>query len=215
MARFVGNRLGLFQFADQRIFFGARLERRQRGRVQAMGKQREIPFGGERQQCKHVVVEGPAEHEIHGDRRGDRRGGRERRDRQVRRKHARYRDDQQHQEHHQRIRDDIETGGMDQDRRPAQTVKQIKQDESRPPSAGRGERGRFCQEPGAAVDDGGMNAEHAAGPCRGRYRLHPEAEQKAGCHHEQHDDVGRRDARLGILPKQFAIESRAGSAGRR
>ena len=53
---------------------------------------------------------------------------------------------------------------MDQDRGPAQTVKQIEQDKSRPPFAGRGERGRLCQKPGAAMDDGGMNAEHAAGP---------------------------------------------------
>ena len=28
--------------------------------------------------------------------------------------------------------------------------------------------------------------QHAAGPCRRRHRLHPEAEQKAGRHHQQH-----------------------------
>ena len=59
----------------------------------------------------------------------------------------------------------------------------------------------------ATADDGGMDAEHAAGPCRGRDRLHPEAEQHAGRHHQQHDDVGSRDAGLGILPEQFASKA--------
>ena len=83
MPRLVGDRLGLFEFADQRVLFGARFQRRQRRRMQAMGEQREIAFGGEREQRQHVIVEGAAQHEIERDRRRDRRGRRQRRDRQV------------------------------------------------------------------------------------------------------------------------------------
>ena len=104
---------------------------------------------------------------------------------------------------------------MDQDRGPAQAVEQIEQHKARAPFAGRGERGRLGQEPAAIADDDGMDAEHAAGPGRRRNRLHPEAEQQAGRHHQQHDDVGRRHPGLGVLPEQFAVESGAGSAGRR
>ena len=69
MARLVGDRLGLFEFADQRVLFGARLQRRQRRRMQAMGEQREIAFRGERQHRQHVIVEGAAQREIQRDRR--------------------------------------------------------------------------------------------------------------------------------------------------
>jgi len=37
----------------------------------------------------------------------------------------------------------------------------------------------------------------------------------AGGYQQQHDDAGRRDAHLGVLPEQLAIESGTGSAGRR
>ena len=215
VARLVRDRFRLLKLADQRVLFGARLERCQRRRMQAMGEQREISFGGQREQRQHVIVERAAQHEIHRDRRRHRRGGRKCCDGQARREHARYRDHQQHQEHHQRVRDRIEARRVDQDRGPAQAVEQIEQDKSRPPFAGCRERGRLGEEFAAAADDGGMNAEQAAGPGRGRDRWHPEAEQQTGCHHQQHDDVGRRQARLGILPKQLAVESGAGSAGRR
>ena len=41
------------------------------------------------------------------------------------------------------------------------------------------------------------------------------AEQQAGRDHQQHHDIGRRHPGLGVLPEQFAVEGRAGSAGRR
>jgi len=38
VARLVGDGLGLFELADQRIFFGARFQRRQCRRMQTVGK---------------------------------------------------------------------------------------------------------------------------------------------------------------------------------
>ena len=105
VARLVGDRFRLLKLADQRVLFSARLERRQRRRMQAVGEQRKISFGGQREQCQHVVVERAAQHEIHRNRRRHRGGGRKGCDGQARREHARYRDHQQHQEHHQRVRD--------------------------------------------------------------------------------------------------------------
>ena len=215
MPRFVRDRLGLFEFADQRVLFGARFQRRQRRRMQPMGEQREIAFGREREQREHVIVEGAAQREVERDRRGHRRGCRQRRDRQAGRQHARHRDHQQHQEHHQRVGDDLEPRRMDQDRGPAQAVEQVEQHEPRAPFAGGGERGLVAEESVAVADDGGMDAEHADGPGRRRHRLHPEAEQDAGRNHQQHDDKGCRHPGLGILPEQFGVEGRAGSAGRR
>ena len=215
MPRLVGDRFRLLELADQRILFGARFQRRQRRRMQAMGQQREIPLRGEREQCERVIVEAAAQHEIHGDRRGHRRGRDQGRDRQAGREHARYRDHQQHQEHHQRIRDHVVSCRLQQDRGPAQAVQQIEQHEPRPPLAGGGQRGRLGQELAAIADDDGLDAEHAAGPGRGCDRLHPETEQQAGRDHQQHHDIGSRYPGLGILPEQFAIESGARSAGRR
>ena len=43
-ARLVGNRLRLFELADQRVLLRARFERRQRRRVEPIGKQGEIAF---------------------------------------------------------------------------------------------------------------------------------------------------------------------------
>ncbi len=183
--------------------------------MQTMGEQRKIAFRGERQHREHVIVEAAAEHEIHRNRGGNRSGCRECGDRQAGREHARYRDHQQHQEHHQRVRGHIESGRMDQDRGPAQAVEQIEQDKSGSPVAGQGQRGRLGEEPAATGDDGGVNAEHAAGPRGRRGQLHPEAEQHTGCYHQQHDDIGRRHPRFGILPEQFAVERGTGSAGRR
>jgi hypothetical protein len=51
MPRLVGDRLGLFELADQRVLFGARFQRRQRGRMQPMGEEGEIALGGNREQC--------------------------------------------------------------------------------------------------------------------------------------------------------------------
>ena len=58
--RFVRDRLGLFEFADQRVLFGARFQRRQRRRMELMGEQGEIGFGGDRKQRERVIVEGSA-----------------------------------------------------------------------------------------------------------------------------------------------------------
>ena len=215
MARFVGDRLGLFELADQRVLFGARFQRIERGRMQPARQQREIPFGRQREQREHVIVERAGEREIDRDRRGYGRSGHQCRDRQVGRQHARHCDHQQHQEHHQRVRRHVGAGGMDQDRRPAQPVEQIQHDKPRAPFARRRLRRRLREESMATPDHHGMDAKHAAGPHRRRDRLHPEPEQQAGGDHQQHDDIGGRQAGLGVLPEQFAVERRTGSAGRR
>ena len=215
MPRFVRNRLGLFEFADQRVLFGARFQRRQRRRMQAMGEQRKIAFGRDGEQGERVIVEGAAQREIERDRRGHRRGCRQRRDRQARRQHARHRDHQQHQEHHHRVGGDVEARRVQQDRGPAQAVEQVEQHKPRPPFARGGERGLVAEESLAVADDGGMDAEHAEGPGHRRHHLRPQAEQDAGRNHQQHDDIGCRHAGLGILPEQFGVEGRARPAGRR
>ena len=133
----VGNRFRLLELADQRVLFGARFQRRQRRRMQAAGEQRKISFCRECQHRKHIFVECAAEHEIKRDRHGDRRGRRQRCDRKIGRQHARYRDHQQHQEHHECVRRWIECR-VDQDRRPAQAVEQVEQDEPGLPLAGCG-----------------------------------------------------------------------------
>ena len=58
--RFVRDRLGLFELADQRVLFGARFQRRQRRRMELMGEQGKIGFGGDRKQRERVIVEGAA-----------------------------------------------------------------------------------------------------------------------------------------------------------
>ncbi|MEH2535340.1 hypothetical protein V1274_006349 [Bradyrhizobium sp. AZCC 1614] len=57
MPRFVRDRLGLFELADQRVLFGARFDRLQRRRMKLVRKQRKIAFGGNRQQRERVIVE--------------------------------------------------------------------------------------------------------------------------------------------------------------
>ena len=102
---------------------------------------------------------------------------------------------------------------MQQDRGPAQAVEQVEQHEPGLPFARGGERGLLAEEAPAIADDGGMDAEHADGPDRGRHGVLPEAEQHAGRNHQQHDDKGGRYPGLGVLPEQFGIEGRAGAAG--
>ena len=215
MACLVGYRFRLLKLADQRVFFGAHLQRCQRGRMQTMGEQRKIAFRGEREKGEHVIAEATAQHEVRDNRGGDRNGCGKGCDRKTCREHARYRDHQQHHEHHQGVRAHIRACRVDQDRHPAQAVEQIEQNKSRSPRRGCGKPWRLGEKPGAIADDDGVNAEHAAGPGRRRNRRDQEAEQQAGGRHQQHHDIGCRQARLGILPKQFAIESRTGSAGRR
>ena len=136
MPRLVGDRLGLLELADQRVLFGARFQRRQRGRVQAMGKEREVAFGRDRQRRQHVIVEAAAQQEIQRDRHRHRHGRRKGGDRQIGREHAGDRDHQQHQEHHHGVGHRRQRG-MDQDRHPAEPIEQVEQHEARPPFPGR------------------------------------------------------------------------------
>ena len=216
MPRLVGDRFRLLEFADQRVLFGARLQRRQRRRMQAMGEQREIAL---RRRARALRARNCRTcRSARNSARSPPSPERSPPSAAIGRLAASMLDTAITSSI-RNIISVLETtsrpGGMDQDRGPAQAVKQIEQDKPRSPLAGQRERGRLGEEPAAIADDGGMDAEHAAGPGRGRHRLHPEAEQQAGRHHQQHHDIGRRDPRLGILPEQFAVEGRAGSAGRR
>ncbi len=103
VARFVGDGLGLFEFADQGVLLGAGFQRRERGRMQPLRQKREIAFGCDGQNGQHVVVEGAAQDEAQRHAEGHRRGGGKGGNRQARGEHAGDRDHQQHQEHHQRL----------------------------------------------------------------------------------------------------------------
>ena len=100
-ARFVGDRFRLLELADQRVLFGARFQRRQRRRIEPVGEQREIAFGGQRHDGEDVIVQRSLDREIERDRDGDRQRQREHRDRQARGQHARDRHHQQHDEQHE------------------------------------------------------------------------------------------------------------------
>ena len=56
-ARLVGDRLGGFELADQRVLLGARLERGELGRIEPVGQQREIALRGDRQDRQDVVLD--------------------------------------------------------------------------------------------------------------------------------------------------------------
>ena len=58
----------LLEFADQRVLFGARLERGQRGRIEPVGEQREIALCRQRHDGKDVVVQRALQREIERDR---------------------------------------------------------------------------------------------------------------------------------------------------
>ena len=104
-ARFVGDRLGLFELADQRVLFGARHQRRQRGGVKPVGQQGEVALRGHRHGRRGCSRAGcPCRAKIERDRRGDRNRGGKHRHRQARGQHARHRDHQQHDEQHEGAR---------------------------------------------------------------------------------------------------------------
>ena len=103
VAGFVRDRLGLLEFADQGVLFGAGFQRRQRGRMQAMCEQGEVAFRGDGQRREHVIIECATQQEVHGDGGRDRNGRREGRDRQAGRQHAGDGDHQQHHKQHQGI----------------------------------------------------------------------------------------------------------------
>ena len=163
---FVGNRLRLFELADQRVLFGARLERRQRRGVEPVSQQGKIAFRRHRHGGEDIVVQRAFDREIQRDRDGDRQRQREYRDRQARRQHARYRHHQQHDEQHEGGGLIVHADRIDQDKRPRHAEKQIEHDEAHAPSAQLRGRRRLFEELTAGANDDEMNEERATGPHR-------------------------------------------------
>jgi hypothetical protein len=162
VARFIGDGLGLFEFADQGVLLGAGFQCRERGRMQPLRQKREIAFGCDSQNGQHVVVEGAAQDEAQRDAERHWRGGGKGGNRQARGEHAGDRDHQQHQEHHQRIGDDVDAGRMHEDHRPRQAVEQVQKDKAQPPFMRAAGCRCFRQIAIAGAQDHRVNAQHAA-----------------------------------------------------
>jgi DNA ligase (NAD+) len=86
--RFVRLGLGLLQLADQRVFFRARLERGERGRIEPVRQHGEITLRGDRHRRENVIVHVAAQHQFEGDRGRHRHGRGEHRHRQAGCQHA-------------------------------------------------------------------------------------------------------------------------------
>ena len=82
LACFVGNHLGLFEFADQRVFFGARFQRRQGRRIEPIGENGEVTLRRHRHDGENVIAQVTLQREVERDRRRHREGRGEGRDRQ-------------------------------------------------------------------------------------------------------------------------------------
>src|SRR5664279_5615480 len=215
LPRFVGNRLGLFQLADQRVFLRARLQRRQRGRIEPVGQHGEVALRGDRHDGEDVVAQGALQDEVERDRRGHREGGGEHRHRQARGQHAGHRHHQQHDEQHKGARAFVGADRMNQNEHPGQPVEQVEQDEAQPPGLRRCFGHRQLKELPAFADHDGMDDQHRGGPGAGDDGAGPQARQEADGRHQQQDHQRRRQPVLRILPQQLVIESRAGAARRR
>ena len=213
-AGFVGDRFRLLELADQRVLFGARFQRGERGRIKPVGEQREIAFGGQRHGGEDVIVQRSLGGEIDGDGEGDRQREREHRDRQARRQHARYRHHEQHDEQHEGGSLLVQPDRIDQDEGPGHAEEQVEQDEAHPPRAQVRRARRLVEEQLALADDDEMNEECAAGPHAGRQRAGPQARQQPDGDDQKQDHRRRRDAVLGELAEQFVIEHRPRAAGR-
>ena len=70
--RLVRYRFRLFEFADQRVLFGAGFKRRQRRRIEPIGEEREVSLGRQRHDGEDVVVQIAFDGEVEGERDGDR-----------------------------------------------------------------------------------------------------------------------------------------------
>ena len=213
LARFVGNGFGLFQFADQRVFFRARFQRRQRGRIQAIGQHREIALRGHRHDGEDVVAQRALQREVERDRRGDRKRRGEGRDRQARGQHAGNRDHQQHDEQHEGARAFVGADRMNQNEHPGQTVEQIEHDEAEAPGARPNGGHRQLEELPAFGDDDGVNDQHRRSPGAGRDRAGPQARQEADGGDQQQDHQRGGQTVLRVLAQQLVVEGRAGAAG--
>ncbi len=187
-SRFVGNRLRLFELADQRVLFGTRLERRQRGGVKPVGEKGKVAFRGQRHEGENVIVQRALDGEIECQRDGDRQRQREYRDRQARRQHARYRHHQKHDEQHEGGRLVIHADRVDQNEGPRHAEKKIEHDEAHAPSAQRRGPGRFVEELTARANDDEMDKERAGGPHAADERPGPQPGERTDGDDQQEND---------------------------
>jgi hypothetical protein len=174
---FVRLGLGLFEFADQRILFGPRLERSERRREQAVRQHREVALRRHRQGGKDVAVHVSAQQEIERDRSRHRRAGGEHGERYARRQHARHGDDQQHDEQHECGAALLGPDQVDDVHHPRHAEKEIEQDEARAPRLQRQVGGSAAEERAAHRDDDGVNHHHGGRPDAGLDRAGPEGRQ--------------------------------------
>src|SRR5665213_1284875 len=214
LACLIGNRLGLFEFADQRVLLGARFQRRQRGRIKPVGEHGEIALCGRRHDGEDVIAQRALQREIERDRRGDREGGRECRDRQARSQHARHRHHQQHDEQHEGAGAFIGADRVDENEHPGQTVEQVEQDEAQAPGFGDHRRHRQFEELAAFGDDDGVDHQHRRGPGAGGDRARPQARQETDGRDQQQNDQRSGQPVLRVLSQQFVVEHRARARGR-
>ena len=213
-ARLVGDGFRLFELADQRVFFRARFQRGERGRIEPIGEHGEIALRRNRHDGENVIAQVSVQGEIERDRGGDRKGGGEHRHRQAGGQHAGDRHHQQHDEEHEGIRAFVGADRMDQDEHPGQAVEQVEHDEAQAPGTV-GDRGRRqVEELPAFGDDHGMDHQHRTGPDAGLDRAGPQARQEADGGDQQQDHQRGRQPVLRVLPQQLVIEGRPGAAGR-
>ena len=211
--RFVGNRLGLLEFADQRVLLGAGLERRERRRVQPVRQHGEIGLRGQRHGRENVVVHAAAQREIERDRDRHRRGRGAHRHRQGRGQHARHRDDEQHDEQHEGRGAFVGAHHRDHVRHPGDAEEQVEDHEARAPARDIDPARGFGEELAALRRDDAVDAEHAERPGAGKRRPGPQAGQRAdGCDQQQDRDRGGL-AVLRELTQQLVVEGRRAAGG--
>ena len=213
-ARLVGDGLGGFEFAEQGVFFGARFNRGQRGRIQPVREQEEIALRGNHHDGEDVIVQGAFEAELERHRRRHRHGRSEHRDWHAGSKHAGYCHHQQHDEQHEGAGAFHDADRMDQDEHPCQSKEQIEHDEAQPPGADFDRGGWLGQKLAAFGDDDGVDHQHRAGPSTSGERFGPQARQEADRADQEQDYQRGGEPVLGEQAQQFVIEGGAGSGGR-
>ena len=196
--------------------FSARAsQRRQRGRIEPVGEQREIALRGDRHDGEDVVAQRALQHEVERDRRRHREGGGKYRHRQARRQHARHRDDQQHHEQHEGARAFVDADRMDQDEHPGQPVEQIEHDEAQPPGCGAdvGHRqlARNCRH--LLIMTAWMTSTDAVQAPAVIAPVH-RLDRKPMVADQQQDHQRRGQPVLRVLAQQFVVEGRARAARR-